>query len=93
MSDETVEAFKKLPTAAISDAMDGLGIAGQALGMAPLDPGFRLAGRAFTLKYRAIGVVERGTVGDYIDDVTPGDVIVLDNAGRVDCTVWGDILT
>ncbi|MGH2470353.1 MAG: RraA family protein, partial [Chloroflexota bacterium] len=64
-----------------------------ALGMAPLDPGFRLAGRAFTLKYRAIGVVERGTVGDYIDDVTPGDVIVLDNAGRVDCTVWGDILT
>ncbi|HUZ77461.1 MAG TPA: RraA family protein [Chloroflexota bacterium] len=93
MSDETVEAFKKLPTAAISDAMDSLGIAGQALGMTPLDPGFRLAGRAFTLKYRAIGVVERGTVGDYIDDVTPGDVIVLDNAGRLDCTVWGDILT
>jgi hypothetical protein len=24
-----------------------------------------------------------GTVGDYLDDVTPGEVVVLDNAGRV----------
>jgi regulator of RNase E activity RraA len=92
-NDATVEAFKRLPTAAISDAMDRLGIPGQALGIAPLDPGFRLAGRAFTIRYRPIGAVERGTVGDYIDDVAPGDVVVLDNAGRVDCTVWGDILT
>jgi 4-hydroxy-4-methyl-2-oxoglutarate aldolase len=25
--------------------------------------------------------------------VAPGDVMVLDNNGRTDCTVWGDILT
>ena len=93
MSDPTVDVFKKLPTAAISDALDRLGIPGQALGMAPLDVRFRLAGRAFTIRYRPTGAVERGTVGDYIDDVPPGDVVVLDNAGRVDCTVWGDILT
>jgi regulator of RNase E activity RraA len=37
--------------------------------------------------------VVKGTVGDYIDDVPPGGVVVLDNAGRLDCTVWGDILT
>lgn len=91
--DETVNRFAKLPTGAISDALDSLGIAGQCLGIAPLDPSFRLAGRAFTVKYRAIGVVERGTVGDYADDVPEGGVIVLDNAGRLDCTVWGDILT
>jgi regulator of RNase E activity RraA len=35
----------------------------------------------------------KGTVGDYIDLAQPGDVIVLDNNGRTDCTVWGDILT
>jgi 4-hydroxy-4-methyl-2-oxoglutarate aldolase len=93
MSDATVAAFAKLPTAAISDAMDRLGIAGQALGLAPLDPKFRLAGRAFTIRYRPTGAVDKGTVGDYIDDVEPGHVVVLDNAGRVDCTVWGDILT
>src|SRR5260221_13041450 len=93
MSESTVDAFKKLPTAAISDALDRLAIPGQALGIAPLDVHFRLAGRAFTLRYRPTGAVERGTVGDYIDDVAPGDVVVLDNAGRLDCTVWGDILT
>jgi regulator of RNase E activity RraA len=93
MSDATVDAFKRLPTAAISDAMDRLGIPGQAFGVAPLDPRFRLAGRAFTIRYRPVGAVEKGNVGDYIDDVSPGDVVVLDNAGRLDATVWGDILT
>lgn len=92
-TDETVQAFSQLPTAAISDALDSLGIATQPIGIKPLTHTFRLAGRAWTLKYRAIGEVERGTVGDYIDDIEPGQVIVLDNAGRLDRTVWGDILT
>ncbi len=93
MSDELIDGFRALPTACISDALDRLGIAGQCLGIAPLSPSFRLVGRAFTIKYRPVGYVEKGNVGDYIDDVPPGDVIVLDNDGRLDCTVWGDILT
>ena len=32
-------------------------------------------------------------MGDYIDDLGPDDVVVLDNQGRVDTTVWGDLLT
>ena len=32
-------------------------------------------------------------MGDYIDDVLPGQVVVLDNGGRANATVWGDILT
>ena len=91
--DDTVRGLGELPTATISDALDRLGIVGQCLGIAPLDPKFKLAGRAFTLRYRPTGLVERGNVGDYIDDVPPGDIVVLDNAGRLDCTVWGDILT
>jgi regulator of RNase E activity RraA len=94
MSNDTiVQGLRELPTATISDALDRLGVVGQCLGIAPLDPRFRLAGRAYTLRYRPTGLVERGNVGDYIDDVAPGDIVVLDNAGRVDCTVWGDILT
>jgi regulator of RNase E activity RraA len=93
MADQLIDGFKALPTATLSDALDRLGIAGQCLGIAPLSPTFRLAGRAFTIKYRPVGYVEKGTVGDYIDDITPGDVVVLDNGGRLDCTVWGDILT
>ncbi|MBV9580130.1 MAG: RraA family protein [Chloroflexi bacterium] len=91
--DATVDGLRELPTATISDALDRLAIAGQCLGIAPLDPKFRLCGRAFTLRYRPTGAVERGNVGDYIDDVPPGGIVVLDNAGRLDCTVWGDILT
>jgi regulator of RNase E activity RraA len=91
--DQVVEGLGELPTATISDALDRLAIVGQCLGVAPLDPRFRLVGRAFTLRYRPAGLVERGNVGDYIDDVAPGEIVVLDNAGRLDCTVWGDILT
>jgi 4-hydroxy-4-methyl-2-oxoglutarate aldolase len=93
MADPIIAEFSRLPTAAVSDAIDRMGIQGVALGIKPLTPGFKLCGRAFTLRYRPIGYVERGTVGDYIDDVPPGDVVVLDNGGRLDATVWGDILT
>lgn len=90
--DPRIEAFKKLSAAAVSDALDRLGLHGACLGIAPLAAGHRMVGRAFTIKYIPVGVV-KGTVGDYIDDVPPGNVVVLDNAGRPDCTVWGDILT
>ena len=51
-----------------------------------------MVGTAYTVRYVPVGET-KGTVGDYIDQVRPGDVIVLDNQGRTDCTVWGDILT
>jgi 4-hydroxy-4-methyl-2-oxoglutarate aldolase len=83
---------RALTTSGLSDALDRLGIAGQALGIAPLDRSFRLAGRAWTLRYGPVGE-DRGTVGDYIDDLGPDDVVVLDNQARLDATVWGDLLT
>src|SRR5690242_2985926 len=90
--DKNVQRAAKLDTTSISDAMDRLGIAGQCLNIKPLDPKFRLTGRAFTILYGPAGSPP-GTVGDYIDDVAPGSVIVLDNGGRENATVWGDILT
>jgi 4-hydroxy-4-methyl-2-oxoglutarate aldolase len=90
--DAVVEGFRKLSVAAVSDAMDRLGVVGQCLGIQAINQGNKMAGRAFTIKYIPCGIV-KGTVGDYIDDIPPGDVVVLDNAGRLDCTVWGDILT
>ena len=90
--DKNVQRAAKLDTTAISDAMDRLGIAGQCLGIKPLDPRFRLTGRAFTILYGPAGTPP-GTVGDYIEDVPAGGVVVLDNGGRENATVWGDILT
>lgn len=90
--DQFAEAFTGIETASISDALDRLHLPGSALGIAPLTFGQRMVGRAFTVRYVPVGAT-RGTVGDYIDDVAPGQVIVLDNGGRLYCTVWGDILT
>ncbi|GII85526.1 diguanylate cyclase [Sphaerisporangium siamense] len=86
------ERFAALSTATVSDALDKLGRPGSLLGIAPLGPGQSLAGRAYTVRYVPAGDPP-GTVGDYLDDVPPGGVVVLDNSGRTDCTVWGDILT
>jgi 4-hydroxy-4-methyl-2-oxoglutarate aldolase len=82
----------RFSAATVSDALDRLGRPGSMLGIAPLFDGARLCGRAFTVRYVTAGSPP-GTVGDYLDDVPPGDVVVLDNGGRTDCTVWGDILT
>lgn len=90
--DPFVERASRLDTATISDALDRLGIVGQCASIKPRDHKFRMTGRAFTIQYGAAGI-PAGTVGDYIDDVEPGSVLVLDNRGREDATVWGDILT
>jgi len=82
----------KLGTSALSDAMDRLGIPGQALGIKPVDRSFMLCGPAFTI-HNIPCDIKGGSVGDYIDDVPAGHVVCIDNAGRLDCTVWGDILT
>jgi 4-hydroxy-4-methyl-2-oxoglutarate aldolase len=87
-----VTEFAGLPTAAVSDAMDHLALPAACQGVRPLAPGQRLLARAFTVRYVATGRPP-GNVGDYVDDVPPGDVVVIDNGGRQDCTVWGDILT
>lgn len=92
VQDVNVARAAQLDTATLSDALDKLGIIGQCYKIKPRDTDFRMAGRAWTLKYGPAGK-PCGTVGDYIDDVAPGSVIVLDNNGRDDCTVWGDILT
>ncbi len=91
--DENATRAAKLDTATISDALDKLAIAGQCLGIKPRDHAFRMTGRAYTVLYGPIDAKNPGTVGDYIDDLKPATVVVLDNGGREDATVWGDILT
>lgn len=88
-----VALFQGLDTPAVSDAMDKLGLHGQAYGIMPLENYTQpVIGPAFTVKY-VPATDPAGTVGDFIDDVTEGDFVVIDNDGRTDCTVWGDIMT
>lgn len=90
--DTILDGFAELGTSHVSDALDRLRIPGQCLGIAPLDRSFRLVGRAYTIRYAPVGP-GGGTVGDYVDDLDVRDVPVLDNRGRLDATVWGDLLT
>lgn len=85
--------FTSSDTAAVSDALDKLGIPGQAFDIMPLTDYSKVTvGPAFTVRYVPASNPP-GSVGDFIDDVAVGDVVVIDNGGRTDCTVWGDIMT
>lgn len=91
-NDEITRRLTRAGTTALSDALDRLGINGQAVGIVPIVRTMRFAGRAYTVQMLPVGLTG-GSVGDYIDEVQPGEVVVIDNDGRLDATVWGDILT
>ena len=79
-------------TAAISDALDRLGLPGSLPGIGALNPGQRAIGPVFTARYEPVGDAG-GTVGDFLDAVPSGAIILIDNDARTDCTVWGGIMT
>ncbi|MDK2123095.1 RraA family protein [Parachitinimonas caeni] len=85
-----------LDTPSLADAMDHIGIYGALQGIQCQISGQQtVAGPAFTAMFRSFS---RGgdTYQDpisYIDQVRRGDMIVIDNEGRRDCTSWGDLLT
>lgn len=91
---DIIERIKKLDTPCISDAMDRLGIPGGLNHIKPVvvGTGRVICGPAFTVKYIPVGI-EKRTVGDFLDDVPEGAVVVIDNEGRDSCTVWGDIMS
>ncbi|KAM0227685.1 hypothetical protein ACHAPO_011330 [Fusarium lateritium] len=92
---ELVALFAASDTPAVSDALDKLGIPGQVMNIMPLANYQKVTvGPAFTVRY--VPISSSGPpkgVGDWIDNVAQGDVILIDNGGRTDCTVWGDIMT
>ncbi len=90
---ELVQRAQALTTAEISDALDALRLPGSALGIRHIAGPRKLAGPAFTVRFAPVDTHNPGTVGDFIDDVPPGSVVVIDNGGRMDCTVWGGILS
>lgn len=91
--EKLVALFADSDTPGVSDALDKLGIPGQAFNIVPLTDYKKVTvGPAFTVRYVPASNPP-GSVGDFIDDVAVGDVVVIDNGGRTDCTVWGDIMT
>lgn len=90
--EEIIKRLGKMDVASVSDAMDKIGVPCGLLGIHAVVPGKHICGRAFTVHYVPNGVAKEN-VGDFLDDVKPGEVVVIDNGGRLNCTVWGDIMT
>lgn len=78
-------------TAAVSDALDILGVHGTLWGPRRMSGTGAVAGPVFTVAFEPVKSGEQGPAADFLDEVPPGAVVVLANAGRR-CTVWGDIL-
>lgn len=91
-AEKLVARFKTMDTCCVSDAADRLGIPVGLYRIKPVVRGGSICGQAFTVHYVPCGQV-KGTVGDYLDDVKPGQVVVIDNGGRDYCTVWGDLMS
>ena len=94
MGKDIVDRLFGLDTCTVSDAMDRCGLRGAVIGIHPVWSCPRIAGRVVTIRLKPVGL-ERpkqhlGTTA--IDAAKAGDVLVVDNAGRVDVASWGGIL-
>ncbi|EMO73409.1 RraA family protein [Leptospira santarosai] len=89
----SLELLREFSTPLISDALDSLGINGGLEGIRPIDINSKIVGPAFTVQFAPVKENQQGKAADYLEEVPPGSVIVLENQGRTDCTVWGDILS
>lgn len=95
MDQETRQRLLKLSTTNVSDALDALGYKGSTYGVRPIYEGaVKIAGSAVTVKMTAAGET-KGKVHlgiRAIEAAESGDVVVIDNGGRLDTSCWGGIL-
>jgi 4-hydroxy-4-methyl-2-oxoglutarate aldolase len=95
MRNAAIDRLAKLDTCAVSDALDRLGLKGAVLGIHPLWPAPRIAGRCVTVKIEPMGLErpKQHLCTPAIAAAAPGDVIVVDNGGRTDAAAWGGLLS
>ena len=87
--------YEILSSTNVSDALDALGLRGATHGIRPLQESWRkLVGPAVTMRLTAAGIAQQKVhLGiRAIAAATEGDVIVIDNGGRMDTSCWGGIL-
>jgi regulator of RNase E activity RraA len=93
--DKLVERLSKLDACTVSDALDRLGLGGATLGIRPMWPCPRIYGRAVTVKLKPQGSVQptRHLGTEAIETAKPGEVLVMELAGRTDVPGWGGLLS
>lgn len=87
--------FERLSTTNVSDAMDALKILGTTYGIRPMIERWgKVIGPAITIRIGPAGETKsKHHLGmTAISVAKEGDVIVIDNGGRIDTSCWGGIL-
>jgi regulator of RNase E activity RraA len=95
--DDLIDRLQTMDVCTVSDALDALGLEGSVLGLRPMWEGARVVGRAVTVRL-AEGAAPPGAPKVHlgaraIELSRPGDVIVVDNAGRTGMGGWGGLLS
>jgi 4-hydroxy-4-methyl-2-oxoglutarate aldolase len=95
MSNDLRQRLAQLDSCIVSDALDRLGIAGVAAGLARLSTDTKLAGRVLTVKLETANgrLAERHLCTAAIEAATAGDIIVVEHHSRTDCAGWGGLLS
>jgi regulator of RNase E activity RraA len=95
MSKNLIAEYRMLSTANVSDGLDRLNIKGAPHGIGPLwDSCPKIVGPAATLKLVPVGQAEESPVLGTLEAVKrgrPGDVLVIDQAGRMDVNSYGGV--
>jgi len=90
-----IAEYRMLSTANVSDGLDRLDIKGAPHGIGPLwDACAKIVGPAATLKLVPLGQAEESPVLGTLEAVKrgrPGDVLVIDQAGRMDVNSYGGV--
>ncbi len=85
---EKLEALKKLGSATIHEAQGRRGAMDS--GIKPIDPGMRLAGRAFTVDNEP---ADNLMLHYALTRMEAGDILVVDAKGFMESGIWGDVMT
>jgi len=96
LTKELRERLNRLSTTNVSDALDALGLKGATYGVNQMYHGCKkIIGEAVTIKVIAAGLTKSTThMGvNAIESAKEGDVIVIDNGGRIDVNCWGGVLS
>jgi regulator of RNase E activity RraA len=89
------QRLARLSTTNIADALDAFSLKGATYGIRPLwENAGKVVGRAVTVKITAAGLTKsKNHLGvKAIEAAERGEVIVIDNGGRLDTSCWGGIL-
>jgi len=96
VSDAILQLFADLATPTLANALDDVAFDGILSGIGQIVAGTRCVGRAVTVAEvsaaRGAYSSDEFKVGHMIDQAAPGDVIVVDNAGR-EVSTWGGLAT